>query len=73
MNIRQPVTMQLWQWSLLWFLATVGVVTTGLNLYDYWTFQRPLNQCLKFQISRCDIGDTVLIITYRPTIPEEIS
>lgn len=63
----QPVAMPLWLFGITVFTAWMGIIVIGHNVYDYWTVTRPLHNCIEHQISRCEIGDSVIHLNYQPT------
>lgn len=47
-------------------------ISLGRDIYQWWTFDRVLNNCVEEKLYRCDIGETRVFITYNgDTGPDE--
>lgn len=63
--MRKTVTIDRNVFILLLVTIAVNLGFTASRVVDYIRWDRPMAQCLKDHVYRCDIGDTRIYVTYR--------
>lgn len=62
---KSSVTFPTWQVFFIFFALGFSMVEGAMDLYEYWTYDRVLNNCIEQKLYRCDIDETTKIfITY---------
>lgn len=63
--VKKTITINTWFYLILLAIMWLSLFSHLLDLHDYLRYTRPLHQCVKAHLYRCDIGETRIFITYR--------
>jgi hypothetical protein len=60
--MNRTITVNLWLFS---FLILGIFASSGRRVYEYWIYERPMEQCAKAKKRHCKIGDNNVYFFYK--------
>lgn len=62
--LRQKIEISRMSYLLLFGACVLSIINGSMDLYDWWIFDRVLDNCIDEHLYRCDIGETRIYIQY---------